>query len=113
MYASAASGSKPERLGTSKCFPACPPKADLRSARLIVYASVQARMGIALRVDGTQTMQLSASCRELLAQFGHVVLQPALGGHQLGAALADGERVAHEKWQEHLRPHRRDAFGAS
>src|SRR5262249_43366234 len=25
----------------------------------------------------------------------------------------DGEPVAHEKWQEHLRPHRRDAFGAS
>src|SRR5262249_26967376 len=32
---------------------------------------------------------------------------------KLGGALADGERVTHEKWQEHLRPHRRDAFGAS
>jgi len=31
---------------------------------------VQGRIGIALRVDGTQTVQLSASSRELLAQFG-------------------------------------------
>src|SRR5262249_3750582 len=116
MYASAASGSKPERLGTSKCFPACPPKADLRSARLIVYASVQARMGIALRVDGTQTMQLSASCRELLAQFGHVVLQPALSGHQFRAALADdgarrAKRGSSNAWR--LKPNSRRSAGAS
>src|SRR5262249_15820610 len=47
------------------------------------------------------------------SQPRHLVLQPALGGHQFGAALADGERVAYEKWQEHLRPHRTGAFGAS
>ncbi|HKD90932.1 MAG TPA: hypothetical protein VKB56_03485 [Terriglobales bacterium] len=39
---------------------------------------------------GTQAVQLSASSRELLAQFGHLVLQPALSGDQFGAALADG-----------------------
>src|SRR6516225_12161608 len=66
---------------------------------------------IALR--STQAMQLGTSSREPLAQFGHLVLQPALGSHQFGAALADGEPVTHEKWQEHLRPHRRDAFWAS
>ena len=38
--------------------------------------------------SGTQAVQLSASGRELLAQFGHLVLQPALGGDQFGAALA-------------------------
>jgi len=59
-------------------------------------------MGIALR--GTQAVQLSASSSELPAQFGHLILQPALGGHQFGTALADGEPVTHEKWQEHLRP---------
>src|SRR6516165_6555290 len=42
---------------------------------------------IALR--STQAMQLGTSSREPLAQFGHLVLQPALGGHQFGAALAD------------------------
>jgi len=76
-----------------------------------VNALVQGRVGIALR--GTQAVQLSASGRELLAQCGHLVLQLALGGHQFGAALAHGEPVTHEKWQEHLRPHRRDAFGVS
>src|SRR5215831_11624899 len=78
---------------------------------------VQGRVGIALRlgsaVDGTQAVQFSASSRELLAQFGYLVLQPALGGDQLGAALADGEPVTHKKWQEHLRPHRRDVFEAT
>src|SRR5262249_12580175 len=38
----------------------------------------------------------------LLAQFGHLVLQPARDGHQFGAALADG---FHEK-QARLRLHR-------
>jgi hypothetical protein len=41
-------------------------------------------------VDGTQAVQLGASGRELLAQFGHLILQPALRGDQFGAALADG-----------------------
>ena len=45
---------------------------------------------------GTQAAQLGASGRELLAQFGHLVLPTALGGDQFGAALADGEPVAHE-----------------
>src|SRR5262245_34094822 len=80
---------------------------------IYTYTSSGSRIGIALRVDGTQTVQLSASSRELPAQFGHLILQPALGGHQFGTALADGEPVTQEKWQEHLRPHRRDAFGAS
>jgi len=35
-------------------------------------------------------VQLGVSGREPLAQFGHLVLQPALGGHQFRAALADG-----------------------
>ena len=53
---------------------------------------VQERIRIALRFgNGTQAVQLSASGRELLAQFGHLVLQPPLGSHQFGAALADGE----------------------
>jgi hypothetical protein len=60
-----------------------------------------------------QAVQLGAGSRELFAQFGHLILQPPLGGHQFGAALAHGEPVTHEKWQGHLRPHRRDAFGAS
>ena len=51
---------------------------------------------------GTQAVQLSASGRALLAQFGHLVPQLTLGGHQLGAALADG---VHQK-QPRLRPHR-------
>src|SRR5262249_51163209 len=39
---------------------------------------VQCRIGIALRFgSGTQALQLSASSRELLAQFGHLVLKPA------------------------------------
>ena len=43
-------------------------------------------------------MQLSASSRALPAQFGHLVPQPALGGHQFGAALADdGARRAREQ----------------
>ena len=58
-----------------------------------VQASVRGRIGIALHlssaVDGTQVLQLNASSRELLAQCGHLVLQPARGGHQFGAALAD------------------------
>jgi hypothetical protein len=45
------------------------------------FRSRKGRIGIALRlggaVDGTQTVQLSASSRELLAQFGHLVLKPA------------------------------------
>src|SRR5262252_8436516 len=47
-----------------------------RICALMSTALVQGRIGIALR--GTQTMQLSASCRELLAQFGHLVPQPTL-----------------------------------
>src|SRR6516164_2187991 len=78
---------------------------------------VQGCIGIALRfggaVVGMQAVQLSVSSRELLAQFRHLVLQPALGGHQFGAALADGERVAYEKCPARLRPHRRNAFGAN
>jgi hypothetical protein len=58
---------------------------------------IQGRVGIALRVDGTQAVQLAASSRELLAQFGHLVLQPALGRYQFGASLADGERVTHDR----------------
>src|SRR5262249_44845719 len=42
-----------------------------------VRALVQSRVGIALRVNGTQAVQLSAGSRELLAQFGHLVLKPA------------------------------------
>src|SRR5215471_16048748 len=45
------------------------------------FRSRKGRIGIALRlggaVDGTQTVQLSASSRELLAQFGHLVPKPA------------------------------------
>src|SRR5262249_40295159 len=63
---------------------------------------VQGGIGIALGVDGTQAVQLSASSRKLPAQFGHLTLQPALGGHQFGAALADG---FHQK-QTRLRLHR-------
>src|SRR5262249_23881036 len=75
---------------------------------------VLGRALIALRLgSGTQAVQLSAGSRELLAQFGHLVLQPGLGGDQFGAALADGGGVAYEKCPARLRPHRRDAFGAS
>src|SRR6516164_4715017 len=50
---------------------------------------VQGRIGIVTRFgSGTQAAQLSASSHELLAQFGQLVLQPALGGHQFGAHLA-------------------------
>jgi len=42
-----------------------------------VRALVQSRVGIALRVDGTQAVQLSAGSRELLAQCGHLVPKPA------------------------------------
>src|SRR5262245_2485613 len=77
------------------------------------HTLVRGRVGVALGVDRTQAVQLSASSCELPMQFGHLVLQPALHGHQFGAALADGERVAYEKWQEHLRPHRRDARPSS
>src|SRR5215475_935756 len=53
-------------------------KADLRSTL------VQGRIGIALGIDGTRAVQLSTSSRELHAQFGHLILQPALGGDQFG-----------------------------
>src|SRR6516225_4891561 len=81
---------------------------------------VQGRIGIALRlggaVDGAQAVQLSASSRELLAQFGHLVLQPALGGHQFGAALADdgarrAKRGSSNAWR--LKPNSRRSAGAS
>jgi hypothetical protein len=36
-------------------------------------------------------VQLSASSRELLVQFGDFVLQLALGGHQFGAALGTND----------------------
>jgi hypothetical protein len=67
---------------------------------------VQGRIGIALRlggaVDGAQAVQLSASSRELLAQFGHLVLQPALGGHQFGAALADDGAASEAREQQRV-----------
>src|SRR5262249_13407473 len=95
-------------------------EADIDLAALtesVTSTLVQGRVGVALRfggaVDGGQAVQLSANSRELLAQFGHLLLQPALGGHQFGTALADGKPVTHEIWQEQLRPDRRAAFGAS
>src|SRR5262249_38670841 len=79
-----------------------------KGSQRAVRALVQGRIGIALRFgSGAQAAQLSAGSRELLAQRGHLVPQPALGGHQFGAALADGEPVTHEKWEEPLKPHRR------
>ena len=52
-------------------------------------ALVQGRIGIASRIGSvTQAVQLSASSRELLAQFGHLVPQLALGGHRSAATVA-------------------------
>ena len=81
---------------------------------------VQGRIGIALRlggaVDGAQAVQLSASSRELLPQFSHLVPQPTLRGDQFGAALADdGARRAKRGSSNarRLKPNSRRSAGAS
>ncbi|HKQ88975.1 MAG TPA: hypothetical protein VJS43_19615 [Candidatus Acidoferrales bacterium] len=66
-------------------------------------ALVQGRIGIALR--GTQAVQLSASSRELLAQLGHLVLQPALGGLAIEMLARAGfrsatARIARQLWHD-------------
>src|SRR5262245_14757648 len=80
------------------------------------YASFSVASGSRCVSMARRRCNLARAAVSLLAQFGHLVLQPALSGDQFGAVLADdgarrAKRGSSNAWR--LKPNSRRSAGAS